>query len=183
MNRGLMILLLCSLAANVFLAGFVGGRVLGESPHAKGERRAPPPGGMIMIRDFGALPPDARESFRVVFRDRKPELRQSYHELRRRREAFAEALAADVWDRARVETALNDLRAVEGAHQTTLAHLIIDAFEGLSADERKAVIEAQAKRRDAWRDRRKIRIRKGPGEKFSPPPDDEETEDSAPLEP
>lgn len=174
MSRGLMILLLVSLAANVFFAGFVGGRVLGGPPHAKGERHGPPPAGMVMVRDLEALPPEARESFRATFRDRKPELRRSYHELRRLRDAFAQALAADAWDRARVEASLEDLRAVEDTHQTMLAHVIIDAFESLTPDQRKAVIDAQERRQEAWRERRKMR--RNPGDR--PPPGSPDPDDS-----
>jgi uncharacterized membrane protein len=62
------------------------------------------------------------------------------------RSEFFAALAADPWDRSNAEEALAALQAAEGAQHAALGRLLIDAFEGLSPEDRKALAEANRKR-------------------------------------
>jgi len=188
MNKGLMALLALSLAANVFLGGFVAGRMVGGPPHERGMGR-----GAEFVRemswrirgDFEELSPAARNAFRKVFEDRRDELRGSFRETRRLRRAFSEALSADIWNRTEVEAALAALRAVESAHQATLAASLVDAFEGLSPEDRKALVAAMDRRRPDGRGRRGPRDGNGPPrpdlERRSPPPPSQIDPDTDPA--
>ena len=175
MGRGLVVLLLISLGANVFLGGFVAGRMLGKPPQERHERHGPRQPGMMFFEDLEALSPEARDSFKAVFKESRGELRMKFREMRRLRDEFSEALAAEPWDRTRVEAALSELRTVENAHQTELAELLIDAFEGLSPEDRKAMIDAQTVRMEARRERFKShRGKRGErdGPDMPPPPEE-----------
>jgi uncharacterized membrane protein len=180
MGRGLTVLLILSLAANVFLGGFVAGRFVGGPPHHP--HLMPMPGDLSArgaFRDLEALTPEERDAFRAVFKQKRGEFRKTMHDVFTLRTAFGEALAADPWDRARVEKALADLTAAEGARQTAVSMLLIDAFETLPAEKRKALVEEASKHPGDWRShrdrRRKFdrRLEPPPGE--GPPPDEEET--------
>ncbi|MEQ8934875.1 MAG: periplasmic heavy metal sensor [Amphiplicatus sp.] len=148
MNRGLTILLAVSIAANVFLGGFVAGRLLGGPPHGKPDHSFD--GGrtfsLKMAGEIEELSPEAREAFRKVFAESRERLIKNHRETKRLRKALSEALAADPWSRTQVEAAHAELRAAESAQQAALAALLIDAFEGLSAEDRKALTSAMDKR-------------------------------------
>lgn len=162
--RGLTILLMLSLAANVFLGGFLAGRWFGgPHPHrmvVHGQMDR----GAGMFRDTRVLSEEGREAFHGVFKERRDDLRPSFREMRRLRDEFGAALAADPWDRARVEKAFADLREVEMSHQAAFSATLIDAFEKLSAADRKALVEAANSREANWRERRE-RWRKDRGER------------------
>lgn len=153
MKTGLAIALMVSLAANVFLGGFVIGRVISgppaPPPHA--EQRAPE--GFMLFKGLDDVSAESREAFRGVFKARRDALRESHHEARRLRAIFFEALGADPWDRARIDEALAELRAAERAQQVAFAETLVDAYETLSAAERRTLAEAAMRRAE-----------KGPGE-------------------
>ncbi|MEQ8176898.1 MAG: periplasmic heavy metal sensor [Amphiplicatus sp.] len=170
MNRGLTILLALSVAANVFLGGFVAGRLLGGPPHDKLIHTGD--GGRAFSFKIAAelddLSPDAREAFRKVFGESRERLIRNHREAKRLRKALSDALAADPWNRTQAEAALAELRAAESAQQAALATLLIDAFEGLSAEDRKALTSAMDNR-----ERRKKHMRlpdKRIGDRDGPPP-------------
>lgn len=171
MNRGLTILLAISVAANVFLGGFVAGRLLGGPPQGKHVHSSFDGGRSFnwkMGREIEELSPEAREAFRNVFAESRERLIENHRETKRLRKALSEALAADPWSRTQVEAAHAELRAAESAQQAALAELLIDAFEGLSAEDRKALTSAMDKR-----DMRKMRMRmhdKREGGRDGPPP-------------
>lgn len=172
MNRGLAIALFASLAVNIFLGGFVAGRLAGGHPHAGFGHRPPHEAGLMMFPDLDVLSPAGRESFREIFAARHQTLRERHRDLSRRRAAFTAALAADPWDRAKAEAALAELKAATDEQETAFASLIIDAFEGLSTEDRKALVEA-ASRQGGWRHRKGKRLRAGPPEDFPPPEKDD----------
>jgi Spy/CpxP family protein refolding chaperone len=170
MNRGLAIALFASLAINIFLGGFVVGRLAGGPPHS-GFGHPRHEAGLMMFPDLDVLSPAGRETFREVFAARHEALRERHRELSRRRAAFTAALAADPWNRAKAEAALAELKAATDEQETAFAALIIDAFERLSTEDRKALVEAGAAH---WRGRsgKMHKHRRWPKD-FSPPPDDE----------
>lgn len=176
MNRGLAVLLAVSLFANVFLGGFVAGRLFGGPPPGEGGRLAafsrhhphpePMPGaGGMMLPNLEALPAEKRALFRENFKERRDELRGNWTAVHERREAFAKALAADTWDRAKAEGALAALMEATNAQEALFSDLLIDSLESLSAEERKAVLKEGARRRP-------LRDRDGPPRRM-PPPDEE----------
>ncbi len=176
MNRALIIVLALSLAANVFLGGFVVGRLAGGHPHIR-FGHAPHAAGPMMFPDLDVLSPEGREAFRDVFAARREALRERHRDLNERRAAFAKTLAADPWDRAKAEAALVELQAAADEQETAFATLIIDAFEKLSAEDRKALVEAGA---GHWRlQGERLHKRRMKHGNFPPSPEDED----APLPP
>lgn len=180
MNRTLTVLLIVSLAANVFLGGFVAGRMIGGPPHRNFVHSidASPGFKWRMGENLSALSPEARDAFRKAFGDSRERLVKNFRETRRLRQALSDALAADPWSRAEVEAALADLRAADNAQQAALAELMVDAFEGLSAADRKALVEAMEKRGRPHEMRMRMRDEfRGPGERDrdrpGPPPDED----------
>ena len=171
MNRGLAIALFASLAINIFLGGFVVGRLAGGPPHS-GFGHPRHEAGLMMFPDLDVLSPAGRETFREVFAARHEALRERHRELSRRRAAFTAALAADPWNRAKAEAALAELKAATDEQETAFAALIIDAFERLSTEDRKALVEAGA-RGGHWRHRKGRSHGHGSGLGDFPPPDDE----------
>lgn len=170
MNRGLTVALLLSLAVNIFLGGYVAGRFVG-GPSGGGFTHPPRDAGMMMSPHLDALSPEGREAFRKVFEARHDALRERHRLLNERRAAFAAALAADPWDRAKAETALADLKAATDEQESAFATLVIDAFENLSAADRRALAEAVV-RGGHWR-RHRMHHRRHDGLP-PPPPGDEE---------
>lgn len=183
MGRGLTVLLVVSLAANVFLGGFVAGRFVGGPPHHPHMMPLPGDlGGRGGFRELAALSPEEREAFRAVFKDKRRMIHDGVREAAKLRTAFGDALAADPWDRAKAETALADLTAAEGARQSALSKLLIDAFEGLPADKRKALVEEATKRAEETRRPRGSRRRGGFDRRDGPPPPPPADEETPPLD-
>lgn len=171
MNKTLAALLAVSLFANIFLGGFVAGRLFGAPapgedgrfPHERLHPAPSPGAGGMMLPDLEALPADRRALFRESFSRRRDELRRNWAEVHERRQAFAEALAAEPWDRAKAEVALKDLMAATNAQEALFADLLIDSLEGLTAEERKAVLKESARRRP-------LRMRDHGPRRAPPPP-------------
>lgn len=155
MNRVLAAALALSVAANVFLGGFLAGRYFGAGakPEFAGVARGAGPLGY----DLHVLGPDEKTAFQDRFRANRAELRAQMHEVRNARRAFSEALAAEQWDRRRVEAALAALHAAEGSQRGAFGALVIDAFEALSAEDRRALVRAQMERRHRHWGRRPAR--------------------------
>ncbi|MFZ5615988.1 MAG: periplasmic heavy metal sensor [Pseudomonadota bacterium] len=137
MGRGIAVALALSLAVNVFLGGFVVGKIVGK-PHFG----AHPPGfslGRGAHEDFADLTPAARESLKRVFiahRREGAEMRREANALHRE---FTAALGADVFDRAKAEAIVDRIAAVERSGRAGMARLIVEAADGLPAEDRKAL--------------------------------------------
>lgn len=146
MGRGLMIALAASLACNVFLGGFVAGRLLGKPPHGP-----PPERGMIEMRGMmgapGILSEEGREVFAAVFAERRDALRQSRRAAREARRAMAESLNKQPWDQAAVDQAIAAFHQAQDDHRTMQTDLFVEAYQKLSAEDRKALTEHQSRRR------------------------------------
>ena len=175
MNRGLAIALAASLAANVFLGGFVAGRLFNAPPpkpvaeageRPLGERQAAPPGvdgrpdrrafaGGGPLGGFGLtgadLPPEARAVLRETLRERRGDFRRDRIREQRLRAALRKALDADEFDRDAVEQAMTEMAEFHSARQKRFSAFLIDFFESLPAEERKAILERSAERFDRRR--------------------------------
>lgn len=151
MGRGVIVaLLLSSLAVNVFLGGFVAGRILGASPDETAD--APPvPGRGAFPRDPSRLSPEARAAFRASFEANRADLRSGRRGVLAARRELAETLSADEWDRAAVEAAMEKVRIAREAQSSAQNRMLIDAFEKLSVEERKAFVAAQSERQTVSR--------------------------------
>ncbi len=144
MGRTVVILLALSLAANVFLGGFVAGRVAGPNLPGFGHDGATPGGeprdGHGDRRaEFDALPPAVREKLKEAFRKNRVEFVETFREGRALHEDFVSILTADAFDRAAAEAAAAKIEAFEGERRRSMPRLVIDAMEGLSVEDRRAL--------------------------------------------
>jgi uncharacterized membrane protein len=150
MNRGLTIALVASLAFNGLLVGFVAGR-LWDAPHGVAGRAAHHEGPLGL--DVAALDPAERRAFHEIFHASRDALKARHREVLRLRREFGAALAAEAFDRNSAEAALAKLQAAEGVQHAALGALLIDAFENLSHEDRKALVSALEKRHRMMRGR------------------------------
>lgn len=168
MRLTLIVFLALSLAANVFLGGFVAGRVLGGPPH-HGAHGGPPPGaGRLPI--FSAaenLSPEGRKIFHETFKDGRAGLRGAFGDSLELRRAFGEALAAEPFDRAKAEAALATMQGADAENHRRVSALLIDAAEKMTPADRKVLVEAWRKPREF---KRRGHGRDGPGERRGDPP-------------
>lgn len=158
MNRGVIIALTLSLAANVFLGGFVAGRMMGPRFHG------PPPAlsDDLMAMGREALPPEALRELRQAMLAERHAFREIRRESAAIRMAFIEALSAEEFDRATADAAAARIAAAEGERRARAAAMLVDVAAKLSPEDRKAF--AQALR--ANHERRRHRM---PHHRESPP--------------
>ena len=141
MKKTLMAALAVSLAANVFLGGFVAGRLVGrDGPPPLDERSGRHAFGMF--RDIEGLSEEDRAAFRSAFERKRDDMRGEWRAIGGARSAFSEALSADPWDRAAAELALQKVIEARGAQEAAFGAMMIDVFEDLSPEGRRALIKA-----------------------------------------
>lgn len=135
-------LLAGSLAANVFLGGFVAGRMLhAPDPRAMAAERG---GEARVLLRAAADAPQVRAAFEQRFREERVQIRRDAGESMRLREAFAAALAAEPFVRADAEAAAAALARFEQGRQTRGVNTLIDVFEKLPAETRRGIVEQRA---------------------------------------
>ncbi|MEM9705093.1 MAG: periplasmic heavy metal sensor [Pseudomonadota bacterium] len=186
MGRGLIILLVVSLSANVFLGGFVAGRYLGASKVedvGPPDDRAPRFSRSVMgyARAARDLSPEAEAAFRDAYREKRGSFRRDRREMRRLRADLNDALRADTFDRDRASKALEAIAELDGQRRLAQQQFLLDAFEALSPQDRKAIIaarnsaserrlrERRLERKGRRPDERPDR-RRGPRDQDGPPP-------------
>lgn len=157
MNKGLIVALALSLGANVFLGGFVAGRLAGPRMHG-----APFGSGVIDTApaEFAQMSAEARREFRRVFAEERRAIRDDWRAGAEIRREFVEALGADAFDRAAAEAAADKLAAFEGERRAKAGRVLVDVAAKLSPEDRKAFAAALAARQER-------RGRRGDG----PPPE------------
>lgn len=149
MGRGIVIALALSLAANVFLGGFVAGRLAGgphdhDGPHVFMFRHGGP-------EEFSDLTPAARESLKRAFIEHRAASREDFREARKLHEEFVKVLGADVYDRAAADALVAKFEAAETAGRAGMARILVEAAEGLSAEDRKSLANHLEKRGGHWK--------------------------------
>lgn len=153
MGRGIAVALALSLAANVFLGGFVAGKIAG------GPRFHHGPPGFDLKRggheDFADLPPAARERLKDAFLAHRADGKEMRREARALHEEFVAVLGAEPWDRAAADAVVAKFEAAEIAGRASMARLLVEAADGLSAEDRKALAAHLEKRGDERRGRRR----------------------------
>lgn len=155
MGRGLIVILVASLAANIFLGGFVVGRLVNEpadkavhSADARVERRGGPD------RNLEALSPEGREAFRAVFENRR-EMRAAGREEREAlQQNLRAAMVADPFDRNQVEEAMAALADVRNKRHLHQNENLLDALEKMSVADRQIIAARHGRRGDRRGDRR-----------------------------
>jgi uncharacterized membrane protein len=150
MGRTVTILLALSLAANVFLGGFIAGRIAGpslpgfERPDSGRDGHGPQRGDPHA--EFERLPPAAREKLRSVFRQNRENFAMTVREGRALHQEFVSVLTAETFDRAAAEAVAAKIEAFERERRPSMPRLIIAAMDGLSVEDRRALAEVVERR-------------------------------------
>lgn len=137
-RRTLLIVLVVSLAVNLFLVGAVaGGLVVGQKfrgdrpPMGRGGAPAQP-----LWRAGEALPPPQAKAYREALRGAGPELRAAMREARAERAQTWKALAAEPFDAAAAKQRLAQIRQREADARGQIEDRIVDYAADLSPADR-----------------------------------------------
>ena len=136
MKRWVVVLLVASLVANIFLLGLIGGSVW----HWTHDRGMGFRGGWRTRLEHSLPEPKAQEMRREI----RETFRQSMPALREGRAARAEAarlFVAPQFDAAAITAKLDQARASDMALRTNMEHRMIQFSSTLSLDERKKMAE------------------------------------------
>jgi uncharacterized membrane protein len=143
LTRPLRIALIASLALNLFAIGAVGAAAIGGGGwigDLVGLRQPSRLTGMPSPRQLRAVLDDADRAILAAALDaRRPAFRENLRAMFDARETVAQAIAAEPFDRARVETAFAVLREREAAVATAAQGTILDLVARLDADGRAKV--------------------------------------------
>jgi uncharacterized membrane protein len=165
-GRGIIVALAVSLAVNVLLGGFIAGQM------AAGPEAAEPRRHFELWRhghdDFSDLPPTVRENLKRAFLASREKGGAVREEARALHQKFVAVISADVWDRSAADAVAADYEALEASTRAGIARLIVEAADGLSAEDRRALARHFERRGErGWR---KHHIRFDDGEDDGPPP-------------
>lgn len=141
--------LIASLALNLFLAGVVGVRYWREQQWRSERSTMTGPIGRIAQ----GLPESGRTKVKAVLDSRREQIREQNREFRRARSEAMQALAAEPFDRAKVEAAFAEARRRADGVSAIMQGAMIEASAQLTPEERKAFRERMAER-DRERERR-----------------------------
>jgi len=168
--KAVSIALALSLAANVFLGGFVAGRMHGGPPPGPQPFGRPAGGEAMMLLRAAAEQPEIREKFERQFSGQRGKMRADFEELSRLRRALGEALAADPFIRADAEAAAAALSAFNAQREQRGAEFLIDVFETLPAQDRRAIVEKRAQHQKRREERLRDAVRRWRDADEAPPP-------------
>lgn len=125
-----------SLCLNLFLiGGMVAGRMHGPMGHFGGKN-----GGMVMA----TVPPDLKPIIREKLKAREPDFKAEREHMREIRGRVADALAADPFDRAKLDAALSELEQSAG-------NFMHHAQQGLSEIAADLTPEQRQQWAEGWR--------------------------------
>jgi uncharacterized membrane protein len=139
-NRGLAVLLVASLGANLFLGGMVAGRIAGDVTQGSQTRRS-------IQAMLAALPDAKRELVRGEINAVMPQVRQQLAALQKARAALAEEMVKPAPDSGALERGFAAVQVHTIAIGAELQRAMVRALPGLSQEERRALVRALARRR------------------------------------
>jgi uncharacterized membrane protein len=134
--RVLGVLLAASLGANLFLGGWLAGRLTGEA--TQGQRN--------IEAMLAPLPQDKRALVRKELRAAMPQVRQHFKALQAARAAVAEELVKSEPDQVQLDRRFAEVRVQTTAIQAAFQQAFKRAAASLTPEERRAVIEALKRR-------------------------------------
>lgn len=137
--RWLYTVLAISVLLNLFLAGFVIGRLSFPAAHVQGEAGAAAMIARSQVRD---LPLMERISFGLAIRRHSSELRETRDQLRDARAKAEQAITAQTYDEVTVKARLADVRHAATAQQQALHNALADALSTLSPQSRAELVNA-----------------------------------------
>lgn len=133
-KRGLIVALIASLCINLALVGFL----LGRASSFEFRRAINPMSGVARI--FRELPEVRREELRAHFRAHRQAMRPDLQGIRRAQTDLGEALLADPFDRAELESALDSFRDHLHASQISSNSAFVALVESLTSEERALLV-------------------------------------------
>ena len=137
--------LIASLALNLLLLGFVGGRAFA---HFLRPAIDPDPAHRFS-RLLGFLPDERRAALRPFLRERRRALGPFARELRQLHRELRETLGTEVFDAEALESTLSRLRSRLNEAQRVNHERLVSVSGQMTADERRQLAEWMAKR--GWR--------------------------------
>jgi uncharacterized membrane protein len=150
LSRRLRIVLVLSLALNLFAVGAVGAAAIvgdGWMGELAGVRQPPRLTGMPNPRQLRAVLDDADQAIlSATLEARRPAFRENLRAMFAAREAVAQAIAAEPFDHARVEAAFAALREREAVVAAAAQGTILDLVARLDGDGRAKVAELMKRR-------------------------------------
>ena len=157
-RKWLALLLVLSLAGNVFLGGLYAGAWLGEkdgteeaSGDGKGGDAKDQPGLRILRRMAEALPEGERASFEAAIAGERDKLLAASLAMKDAREKVRAVIKAEPFDRAQLDAAFADMRDKSRIFFEMMHGVMANAVEKLSPEARHKLSEMEWR---GWRDRR-----------------------------
>ncbi len=185
-----------SVAANLFVGGYLLGKELAPERHHKGK---PPYSKDIfsMRKLAGYLPDEKREELRALISDHRKDLRDNFREVRRLEERVRFILMAETVDKTALSNALDELETKTRSLHGPIRGILLDIVADLDYETRQKLGRDIYQRRKAWRMERRGDDRMDPppgeprGEGFEggpggpdippPPPEDWVADDEQPA--
>jgi uncharacterized membrane protein len=153
-SRWLLIVLIVSLALNLFLGGLMFGRWVSGPRHHRlatvasvGERGATGEPGRILHRMASTLPPEHRPAFEAAIAKHRERVVQAAGQAREAREQAREVLRKEPFDRAALDRAFETVRASNVALQTEIQAAISEGAAGLPPEARQLLADWRAQGR------------------------------------
>jgi uncharacterized membrane protein len=137
--RGLATLLVVSLAVNLFLGGVLVGRLSGQVAQESQTRRS-------IQAMLAPLPEAKRQLVRKELGTAMPQVREQFAALQKARATLAGEMVKPVPDSAALERSFAAVQAHSTAIGGELQRAIVRAMPSLTQDERRAMVEALARR-------------------------------------
>ncbi len=139
--------LLLSLAANLFMAGWLLGRPaapLAAAQMAHPER--PGPALQRLMQRVETLPPAQRREVRQLMRQYAPQLRALGEQNRQSRETLQQLISQADLPRAELEAAFARQRQLQEQMQSLMQQMLLDIAEQLPAEQRARLLQREGHR-------------------------------------
>lgn len=149
-SKWLAIALTASLGVNLFLAGLFVGRWVGPPPlfaHAAAPRPPERPVQAMLDRLAAALEEPNRATFESIMDRHRPTLSAAGMAFRESRRRAGDVMAAEQFDKAQLEAALQDLRTRNMDFQRSLHAALTEAATGLPPPARQKLAAAATRSR------------------------------------
>ena len=141
-TKWLALALLLSLGLNLFLGGLAAGRFFG--PHHRSFARmeaSDRPGQEFFRRLIGRVPAEHRGTFEDVLNAKRPDMDRASQTLRDSRLKVREAVRAEPFDKAKLESAFVEVRERNMALQKSVHEAMVEAVQQLPAEARRQLSE------------------------------------------
>jgi uncharacterized membrane protein len=137
------VVLLGSLAGNIFLGGFLLGNFLGHPPGGRGGRHFPPPppgmgppDGPPGLGILHELSPEIRDRMRPLLEAHRQTMRPEFEKMQQAQQAVFETLMADDFDATRLAAAFSQLKQERRNIQDIMSQLLVQVASQLDKTER-----------------------------------------------